>query len=210
MSSTSIQAKMFKAVAADTNAIAESQTTAGAADLSLDGSQVVNGSANDGSNMASTVTIKSLTGNNATVDFAVSGTDVSGAQLLETITGPGTGATVTTTAAFLTVTQISVGGAIPGTIEVGFTATTTTQGIVFAGATRVRGMHGVSNASTAGAMIIRNTSQSGNKRLELDAPAAAGMLDPYIPDEGIRYPDGAFIDISGGFDSVTVFFDGSY
>mgnify|MGYP001237375262 CR=1 FL=1 len=109
MSSTSIQAKMFKAVAADTNAIAESQTTAGAADLSLDGSQVVNGSANDGSNMASTVTIKSLTGNNATVDFAVAGTDASGAQLLETITGPGTGATVTTTAAFLTVTQISVG-----------------------------------------------------------------------------------------------------
>ena len=210
MSSTSIQAKMFKAVAADTNAIAESQTTAGAADLSLDGSQVVNGSANDGSNMASTVTIKSLTGNNATVDFAVAGTDVSGAQLLETITGPGTGATVTTTAAFLTVTQISVDGAIPGNIEVGFTATTATQGIVFAGATRVRGMHGVSNASTAGAMIIRNTSQSGDKRLELDAPAAAGFLDPYIPDEGIRYPNGAYIDISSGFDSVTVFFDGSY
>ena len=81
---------------------------------------------------------------------------------------------------------------------------------MFAGATRVRGMHGVSNASAAGAMIIRNGSQSGDKRLELDAPAAAGMLDPYIPDEGIRYPDGAFIDISGGFDSVTVFFDGSY
>jgi hypothetical protein len=59
-------------------------------------------------------------------------------------------------------------------------------------------------------MIIRNGSQTGDKRLELDAPAAAGMIDPYIPDEGIRYPDGAFIDISGGFDSVTVFFDGSY
>ena len=77
-------------------------------------------------------------------------------------------------------------------------------------AARVRGMHGVSKASAAGAMIIRNGSQSGDKRLELDAPAAAGMIDPYIPDEGIRYPDGAFIDISGGFDSVTVFFDGSY
>ena len=207
MSSTSIQAKMFKAVAADTNAIAESQTTAGAADLSLDGSQVVNGSANDGSNMASTVTIKSLTGNNATVDFAVAGTDASGAQLLETITGPGTGATVTTTAAFLTVTQISVDGAIPGTIEVGFTATTTTQGIVFAGGTRVRGMHGVSS-STAGALIIRNGSQTGAKLLELDTPAAAGQVDPYIPDEGVRYKDGAYIDIGAGYDSATIFFDG--
>jgi hypothetical protein len=71
-------------------------------------------------------------------------------------------------------------------------------------------MHGVSKSSAAGAMIIRNGSQTGDKRLELDAPAAAGMIDPYIPDEGIRYPDGAYIDISGGFDSVTVFFDGSY
>ena len=207
MSTSPITTKLFKAVAADTNAIAESQTTAGAADLSLDGSQVVNGSANDGSNMASTVTIKSLTGNNATVDFAVAGTDASGAQLLETITGPGTGATVTTTAAFLTVTQISVDGAIPGTIEVGFTATTTTQGIVFAGGTRVRGMHGVSS-STAGALVIRNGSQTGAKLLELDTPAAAGQVDPYIPDEGVRYKDGAYIDIGAGYDSATIFFDG--
>ena len=208
MSTTPITTKLFKAVAADTNAIAESQTTAGAADLSLDGSQVVNGSANDGSNMASTVTIKSLTGNNATVDFAVTGTDASGVALTETgITGPGTAATVTTTAAFLTVTQVAVDGAIPGTVEVGFTATTTTQGIVFAGGTRVRGMHGVSS-STAGALIIRNGSQTGAKLLELDTPASAGQVDPYIPDEGVRYKDGAYIDIGAGYDSATIFFDG--
>jgi len=107
------------------------------------------------------------------------------------------------------VTQIAHDASITA-VSAGFTATTDTTGIVFAGATRVRGMHGVSKASAAGAMIIRNGSQSGGKRLELDAPAAAGMIDPYIPDEGIRFPDGAFIDISGGFDSVTVFFDGSY
>jgi len=206
MSSTSIQAKMFKAVAADTNSIATSQTTAGAADLSLTSAAV-----NDGSNMASTVTIKSLTGNNSSITFTVSGTDVNGVPGVElNITGPGTGATVTSSAAFLEVTNVRANAAVPGNVEVGFTATTTTQGIVFAGATRVRGMHGVSNASTAGAMVIRNTSQTGQKRLELDAPAAAGQLDPYIPDEGIRYPNGAFIDISAGYDSVTVFFDGSY
>ena len=197
---------MFKAVAADTNSIATSQTTAGAADLTLTSTSV-----NDGSNMASTVTIKSLTGNNSSITFTVTGTDVNGDSGVElNITGPGTGATVTSSAAFLTVTAVRANAAVPGTVEVGFTATTSTQGIVFEGATRVRGMHGVSNASTAGAMIIRNTSQTGEKRLELDAPAAAGMLDPYIPDEGIRYPNGAFIDISAGFDSVTVFFDGNY
>jgi len=207
MSVTSIKAKQFKAVAADTNSIAESQTTAGAGDLTLDGSQVVNGAANDGSNMASTVTIKSLTGDNSTVDFTVTGTDASAATLTETLTGPGTGATVTTTAAFLTVTNVSVNGAIPGTVEVGFTATTTTTGVVFAGATRIRGMHGVSS-STAGALIIREGSQTGSNLLEIDTPAAAGQVDPYIPDEGIRYQTGAFIDISAGYDSATIFFDG--
>jgi hypothetical protein len=148
-----------------------------------------------------------LTGDNSTVDFTVTGTDASAATLTETLTGPGTGATVTTTAAFLTVTNVSVNGAIPGTVEVGFTATTTTTGVVFAGATRIRGMHGVSS-STAGALIIREGSQTGSKLLEIDTPAAAGQVDPYIPDEGIRYQTGAFIDISAGYDSATIFFDG--
>ena len=203
MSVTSIKSKLFKAVSADTNSIATSQTTAEAGDLVLTGTSV-----NDGSNMASTVTIKSLTGDNAGVDFTVTGTDASGVALTETgITGPGTGATVTTTAAFLTVTQVAVDGAIPGTVEVGFTATSTTTGIVFAGATRIRGMHGVSS-STAGAVIIRDGSQTGSKLLEIDTPAAAGQVDPYIPDEGILYRDGAYINIGAGYDSATIFFDG--
>ena len=203
MSSTSIQAKMFKAVSANTTAIAGVQTQSGAGNLTLTGTSV-----NDGSNMSTTVTLTSAS-NNASVSFTIEGTDASGASVTETIgTGPNAG-TVTGSTKFLTVTKISHGASITA-VSAGFTATTDTTGIVFAGATRVRGMHGVSKSSAAGAMIIRNGSQSGDKRLELDAPAAAGMIDPYIPDEGIRFPDGAFIDISGGFDSVTVFFDGSY
>ena len=202
MSSTSIQAKMFKAVSANTTAIAGVQTQSGAADMTLTGTSV-----NDGSNMSTTVTLTSAS-NNASVSFTIEGTDANGASVTETIgTGPNAG-TVTGSTKFLTVTKISHGASITA-VSAGFTATTDTTGIVFAGATRVRGMHGVSKSSAAGAMIIRNGSQSGDKRLELDAPAAAGMIDPYIPDEGIRFPDGAFIDISGGFDSVTVFFDGS-
>jgi len=203
MSSTSIQAKMFKAVSADTAAVAALQTTAGAGDFTLTSSSV-----SDGSNMATTVTLTSA-GNISGVNFTITGTDENGDAVTETRVGPNAN-TVTTTEAFLTVTQVSVDAAVGTNTSVGFSATSTTKGIVFAGATRVRGMHGVSAASTAGAMIIRNTSHSGDKRLELDAPAAAGMIDPYIPDEGIRYPNGAYIDISSGFDSVTVFYDGSY
>ena len=203
MSSTSIQAKMFKAVAASTTAIAAVQSKTGAADMTLTGTAV-----NDGSNMSTTVTLTSAS-NNASVGFTITGTDANGNAASETIgTGPNSN-TVTGSTKFLTVTSISHDATIAA-VSAGFTATTDTTGIVFAGATRVRGIHGVSNASSAGAMIIRNGSQSGDKRLELDAPAAAGMLDPYIPDEGIRYPNGAFINISAGYDSVTVFFDGSY
>ena len=176
MSSTSIQSKMFKAVSADTAAVAALQTTAGAGDFNLTSSSV-----SDGSNMATTVTLTSA-GNISGVNFTITGTDENGDAVTETRVGPNAN-TVTTTEAFLTVTGVSVDAAVGTNTSVGFSATSTTKGIVFAGATRVRGMHGVSNASTAGAMIIRNTSHSGDKRLELDAPAAAGMIDPYIPDE---------------------------
>tara|TARA_R110002020_G_scaffold245137_1_gene458774 strand:+ start:159 stop:770 length:612 start_codon:yes stop_codon:yes gene_type:complete len=203
MSTTPINSITFKAVAADTNSIASSQTTSEAADLNLSSASV-----NDGSNMASTVTIKSLTADNSSITFNVQGTDANGDAAVElSITGPGAGATVTTSTAFLTVTTVRANAAIPGTVEVGFTATTTTTGIVFAGATRVRGMHGVSS-STAGAAIIREASQTGSKLLEIDTPAAAGQVDPYIPDEGIRYRQGAYIDIGAGYDSATIFFDG--
>jgi hypothetical protein len=203
MSSTSIQAKMFKAVSASATAIAAVQSPSGAGNMTLTGSAV-----NDGSNMSTTVTLTSAN-NNASVSFTITGTDANGDAVSETIgTGPNA-QTLTGSTKFLTVTQISHSATISA-VSAGFTATTDTTGIVFAGATRVRGMHGVSKASTAGHMIIRNGSQTGGKRLQLDAPASAGMMDPYIPDEGIRYPDGAYIDISSGFDSVTVFYDGSY
>jgi len=145
-------------------------------------------------------------GNISGTNFTITGTDASGATVNQTIAGPNAG-TVTTTQKFLTVTQIATNGAVGTNTSAGFTATSGTQGIVFAGATRVRGLHGVSS-STAGALIIRDGSQTGSKLLEIDTPAAAGQVDPYIPDEGILFRNGAFIDISAGYDSATIFFDG--
>ena len=200
MSVTPINSKLFKAVSASTTAIAVAQTLSGAGNMNLTSSSV-----SDGSNMDTTVTLTS-TGNISGVTFTVTGTDASGSTITEDITGPNNN-TVTGSTKFLTVTQIAADAAVGTDTSAGFTATTGTQGILTAGATRVRGMHGVSS-STAGALIIRNTSQSGTKLLEIDTPAAAGQVDPYIPDEGIRFRDGAYIDISAGYDSATIFFDG--
>ena len=200
MSVTSIKSKLFKAVSASTTAIAALQTLGGAGNMTLTGTSV-----SDGSNMDTTVTLTS-TGNISGVTFTVTGTDASGAAQTEDITGPNNN-TVTGSKKFLTVTQIAADAAVATNTSAGFTATTGTQGIVFAGATRIRGLHGVSS-STAGALIIRETSQSGSKLLEIDTPAAAGQVDPYIPDEGILFRNGAYIDISAGYDSATIFFDG--
>ena len=204
-----VKSKIFKAVSADPNGICAAQTTGGAADLSLDGAQVTSGVAADGSNMATTVTITSAGSDESGDAFEVVGTDANGdAQTESSITGPGASATVTTSAAFLTVTGVSVDGALTGNVTVGFTATSTTTGIIFAGRTRVRGMHGVSASATAGVLIVRNTSQSGTKVMEIDAPAAAGTIEPFIPDNGVLCTAGAFIDISTGYDSATMFYDG--
>jgi len=200
MSVTSIKSKLFKAVAANTAAIAALQVLAEAGDMNLTGTSV-----NDGSNMDTTVTLTSG-GNISAVTFTVTGTDASGTVISEGITGPNAG-TVTGSTKFFTVTNIAASGAVGTNTSAGFTATTGTQGILTAGSTRVRGMHGVSSG-TAGAIIIRATSQTGAKLLEIDTPAAAGQVDPYIPDEGIRYTDGAYVDIGAGHDSSTIFFDG--
>ena len=200
MSVTPINSKLFKAVAASTTAIAGAQQLGGAGNMTLTGSSV-----NDGSNMDTTVTLTS-TGNISGVTFTVTGTDASGSTITEDITGPNNN-TVTGSTKFLTVTQIAADAAVGTDTSAGFSATTGTAGIVFAGGTRVRGLHGVSS-STAGALIIRNGSQSGTKLLEIDTPAAAGQVDPYIPDEGVRFKDGAYIDIGAGYDSVSIFFDG--
>ena len=54
-----VKSKLFKAVVADPNGICLAQTASGAADLTLNGAQVTDGVAADGSNMATTVTITS-------------------------------------------------------------------------------------------------------------------------------------------------------
>ena len=84
MSSTSIQAKMFKAVSASTTAIAAVQTQSGAGNMTLTGTSV-----NDGSNMSTTVTLTSTSKQRFCRSFTITGTDASGNAVSETIgTGP--------------------------------------------------------------------------------------------------------------------------
>lgn len=96
--------------AADDNGIALSQTTAGAANLTLNGALVTGGVAVLDAPRRIIITSG---GNDTGITFTITGTTYGGHTVSETITGA-SGATASTTVDFLTVTQISASGATSG------------------------------------------------------------------------------------------------
>ena len=124
--------------AADTDGICASQTTSAAADLTLNGAlcATVNGNSIYAPALGSAVSTTAdaawarkigitSSGNDSGITFTVTGTDVDGKALSETITGPNAGTVYTTnsTAAnFKSVTKIATSGATTGNITVGTAA----------------------------------------------------------------------------------------
>ena len=124
--------------AADTNGICASQTTSAAANLTLNGAlcATVNGNSIYAPALGSAISTTAdaawarkigitSSGNDSGITFTVTGTDVDGKALSETITGPNAGTVYTTnsTAAnFKSVTKIATSGATTGNITVGTAA----------------------------------------------------------------------------------------
>ena len=194
--STDIKAKHFKLIGASTTHIAAAQTLGGAGNFTLANTTV--------GNLPQTITFTS-TGNIASVSMTITGTDLNGDAQTESLNGPNNN-TVTSTNKFLTVTQVAADGAVSTNTSIGITGTAK-EGILTPGRTRIRGLHGVSS-STAGSMVFRNTSTSGSILLELDTPNQDDFIDPYIPDDGVVFSSGAYLNVGNGVTSVTVFFDG--
>ena len=197
-----VKAKTFQPQSASTTKIAAAATLSEAGDMTLTGSAV-----NDGSNMASTVTLTS-TGNISGVNFTITGTDANGSSASEVIAGPNN-TTVTTTAAFLTVTQVAANAAVSTNTSVGYTATTTGQGIVFAGATRIRGVL-AANVAVAGLLEFKDGSQSGDVLFSIVTTSGTGNINTNIPQDGILFRNGAYLDMQATqvVDGLTVLFDG--
>jgi len=93
--------------AADDNGIAQSQTTAGAANLTLNGALVSGGVATLDSPRQVIIT---SAGNDTGITFTVYGTTFGGQSVSETVTGA-SGAAVATNTDFATVTRIAASGA---------------------------------------------------------------------------------------------------
>jgi len=143
---------------------------------------------------AQTVTLTS-SADNSGITFATVGKDADGAaQTVSATTGPNAG-NVSVTGTWTEITSITASGAITTDISAGVTGGATT-GTVFAGRTRIRGMNGVGGAG-AGRLYFKNSSATtGANKFILDVDQAEAIA-PYIPDNGILFPDGAYFAYDG-------------
>ena len=152
---------------------------------------------------AQTVTITSTADKSGRTCTGV-GTDATGAaQTSAATTGPNA-TTIEIAGTWLTVTSITASGAITTDISAGVTGGATT-GTLFAGATRVRGMTG--NGAAAGHINFKNSSTTGSTfhtQFVRDA-----LIDPYVPDNGIYFPNGCYMQgTTGAVVGLSVFYDG--
>tara|TARA_R110002110_G_scaffold227382_1_gene441686 strand:+ start:53 stop:649 length:597 start_codon:yes stop_codon:yes gene_type:complete len=158
-------------------------------------------------NVTETITLYS-SANNSGNTFTITGTDGNGDAQTEDVTGPGAGATVNSANKYLTVTSIVSDGAIATDIQAGILGTGALTGTVFAGRTRIRGMTGTSKAS-AGNVVFKNTSITGTSLLTIPLSGAVEDIDPYIPDNGVLFSAGAYVNLTAAsITGLTVFYDG--
>ena len=159
-------------------------------------------------NLTETITIKSAAGNNTGNTFTITGTDGNGDAQTEDLTGPNAAATVNSVNKYLTITSIVSDGAIVTDIQAGILGTGDLTGSVFAGRTRIRGITGTSKAS-AGSIVFKNTSITGTSLLTIPLTGTATSIDPYIPDNGVLFDAGAYINLTAAsVTGVTVYYDG--
>ena len=195
---SAVKAKFFEPQGVDDNAVS---TTGTATTLVIaDGGPY--------GNLTETITIASASGNNAGNTFTITGTDGNGDAQTEDLTGPGSGATVNSANKYLTVTSIVSDGAIVSDIYAGILGTGDLTGTVFAGRTRIRGITGTSKAS-AGNIVFKNTSITGTSLLTIPLTGAVSSIDPYIPDNGVLFKAGAYVNLTAAdVTGVTVYYDG--
>ena len=158
-------------------------------------------------NLTETITLYSSADNSGRT-FDIVGTDGNGDAQTEDVTGPTAGATVNSANKYLTITSIVSDGAIATDIQAGILGTGALTGTVFAGRTRIRGITGTSKAS-AGNIVFKNTSITGTSLLTIPLTGAVSSIDPYIPDNGVLFDAGAYVNLTAAdITGVTVYYDG--
>ena len=206
--SSDIKAKTFlNSLSASTAVVAALQTTSGTAAMTL--TTAAGTGAFHATDQAAKVTLTSG-GNISGVTITLTGTDIAGNTLTEDIAGANAN-TVTSTKFYDTITSVAGDGSICTNTSIGVAAGTTGgQAKINSERTRLKGIH-ATTGGTIGDMTFYNTSPiSGTSLFSVkSATTTKDYIDPYIPDDGILFTGGAYIDLPAGTAvSFTVFFDG--
>tara|TARA_R100001530_G_scaffold117642_1_gene84788 strand:- start:318 stop:917 length:600 start_codon:yes stop_codon:yes gene_type:complete len=194
-----LQVKTFKPAAASTTSVAAAQTLGGAGNMTLAGTAATF----NGTNTAAKVSLTS-SGNISGVTFTITGTDANGDSQTDSLSGPNAN-TVYSTKFFGTVTQIAAGGAVGTNTSAGNSHHA--AGAIFSGATRVRGAQ-ITTGGTIDDISFIETSPAGTTKFFYTvATTTKDYMEPYIPDEGVLFRAGAYIDMpAGSVVSVTVYY----
>jgi|TARA_R100001082_G_C4225980_1_gene101190 hypothetical protein len=87
--------------------------------------------------------------------------------------------------------------------------TKTADGSAVVGRCRLYGVYFTNTATGSSFDLKDGTTSSGTSLLNVVTPAAAGAQDLFIPDMGILFQNGIFIDVADAeVTSVTLFFEG--
>jgi len=191
-------------VAADDNGIS---ATAAVGDNAV---LVIGGALHSGGSVTNTggriVEITSASDDSA-IDFTVTGTDVDGAVLAQTIDGAD-GAAVTT-AFFKTITKIQAVGDPAGAVIAG--TTTGAADVIFSGAGRLRGMT-ITSGGSAGVITLNNGLSGGIPGTVVFKARTLGTDNTNehynFPDDGILFSDGCYCTYTiGHIDMMTFYFN---
>ena len=134
----------------------------------------------------------------------ITGTDVNGAAQTETITLPGSATTTSGTKFFKTVTTASASAQPAANVSLGHAAGA--ADVIFAGRSRLQGLNIVCSA-TAGTLDFKTTSPTGSSVFKVGTVASAtATRDITIPDEGLLFTDGIYIQYTvATFTTLTAF-----
>ena len=200
-SGSDVTSSFITAAAADPNGISTVATISGAANLTINGALADGGSVT--MDCPRNVTILSAADDSG-ITFTVTGTDESGTAITEVITGADS-TTATGSSFFQTVTQIATSGSSTGNVSAG--SGTSCSGVISASRCRLRGIY-VVNGSGAATIVFREGSGTGTVVMQFATIAGASTNSyPDVPDDGILFSGGGFLDYSAAnMSSITLFY----
>ena len=192
-------------ITAATNAVDAASVAAAArpnTDFTIDGTDTDGGVATLAAGRIITCTTAGTGDNGKTV--TLTGTDVNGDTQTEVITLTGSATAHAGTKFFKTITAAAASAQPAANVAIGMAADA--ADVIFAGRTRLKGAF-IVNSGTAGTLDFLTTSPTGTSAMKVGTVASATVTrDVNIPEEGIIFTDGVYIQYTvATFTTITAF-----